>query len=199
MNNIIPHKNKIIEDMLNLYENIDKTNQYDRELNDIDEDIKIIEDKKTMALDLIFNGELKKEELKVQFEKYENDIKKLMNKKQEILKQMEILNESHDNIDKMSKSIQEEIDGGSLEDFIRKFVDEIIVSKINDDRYNIKLDIYLNLFGEEKSRIKGARYIDGATDDDIIYLENQECLTIENLRADCKKNNFTYSVYVETL
>ena len=152
-----------------------------------------------MELDLIFNGELKKEELKVQFEKYENDIKKLMNKKQEILKQMEILNESHDNIDKMSKSIQEEIDGGSLEDFIRKFVDEIIVSKINDDRYNIKLDIYLNLFGEEKSRIKGARHIDGATDDDIIYLENQECLTIENLRADCKKNNFTYSVYVETL
>ena len=66
-------------------------------------------------------------------------------------------------------------------------------------RYNIKLDIYLNLFGEEKSRIKGARHIDGATDDDIIYLENQECLTIENLRADCKKNNFTYSVYVETL
>lgn len=199
MNNIIPHKNRIIKDMLNLYENIDKTNQYDKELNDIDEDIKIIEDKKTMALDLIFNGELKKEELKVQFEKYENDIKKLMNKKQEILKQMEILNENHDNIDKMSKSIQEEIDGGSLEDFIRKFVDEIIVSKINDDRYNIKLDIYLNLFGEEKSRIKGARHIDGATDDDIIYLENQECLTIENLRADCKKNNFTYSVYVETL
>ena len=199
MNNIIPHKNKIIEDMLNLYENIDKTNQYDKELNDIDEDIKIIEDKKTMALDLIFNGELKKEELKVQFEKYENDIKKLTDKKQEILKQMEILNESHDNIDKMSKSIQEEIDGGSLEDFIRKFVDEIIVSKINDDRYNIKLDIYLNLFGEEKSRIKGARHIEGATDDEIIYLENQECLTIENLRADCKKNNFIYSVYVETL
>ena len=109
------------------------------------------------------------------------------------------MNESYDNIDKMSKSIQEEIDGGSLEEFIRNFVEEIIVSKVGDDRYNIKLDIFLNLFGDEKPRIKGARHINGATADEILYLENQICPSIEELRVDCKKNNFTYNVYVETL
>ena len=40
--------------------------------------------------------------------------------------------------------IEEEINVGSLNEFIRKFVDEIIISKIDGDRYNIKLDIYLD-------------------------------------------------------
>ena len=43
---------------------------------------------------------------------------------EDILKQVEILKQSNDNIDKMSKSIQEEINGGSIEEFIRKFVDD---------------------------------------------------------------------------
>ena len=152
-----------------------------------------------MALDLIFNGELKRDELKVQFERFEQELKILSNRRNEVLKQIELLNESHDNTLKMSKSIQEEIDGGSLEEFIRKFVDEIIVSKIDDDRYNIKLDIYLNLFGEEKIKIKGARHIDGPAKEDIMYLDNQVCNSLEVLRADRKINKFTYNVYVESL
>ena len=100
---------------------------------------------------------------------------------------------------KITKSIQEEITGGSLEDFIRKFVDEIIVSKIDDDRYNIKLDIYLNLLGNELPKIKGARHIAGATSDDILYLENQTCDTIEIKRAIDNPNRFTYNVYLKNI
>ena len=112
---------------------------------------------------------------------------------------MRILSQSKNNVEKITKSIQEEIDGGSLEEFIRKFVDEIIVSKVDEDRYNIKLDIYLNLLGNELPKIKGARHIDGATDNDVSYLVNQECSSIETLREDRKLNKFTYNVYVETL
>ena len=99
---------------------------------------------------------------------------------------------------KIKKSIQEEMSGGFLEDFIRKFVDEIIVSKIDEDRHNIKLDIYLNLFGRELSKIKGARHIDGSSDD-ILYLENQTCNTIEAKRTIDNRNRFIYNVYVESL
>ena len=99
----------------------------------------------------------------------------------------------------MSKSIQEEINGGSIEEFIRKFVDEIIVSKVDDDRYNIKLDIYLNLFGTERSHTKGAKHINGSLENEILYMENQKCDTVEVKRADNKPNKFTYDVYVETL
>lgn len=199
MNKIIPQKNDIINNMLKLYENIDRTNEYDKELETINDSIKTIEDKKSMALDLVFNGDISKDNLKIQFERFEEEIKKLNVRKQEVIKQIEYLNNSYDSLDKMSSLIEEEINGGSLEEFIRKFVDEIIVSKIEDDRYNVKLDIYLDLLGEEKPKIKGARHIDGPSEEDVLYLENQECNTIEQLRLDCKRNKFTYNVYVEAL
>ena len=199
MDTIIPEKNRIIDNMLKLYDSIDKSNEYDLELNKIENQLKLVEDKKTMALDLVFSGELKKEDLKVQFQKFEEDIVDLNKKKSKVLEQMSILSQSQDNIDKITKSIQEEITGGSLEEFIRRFVDEIIVSKIDDDRYNIKLDIYLNLLGNELPKIKGARHIGGVTSDDILYLENQTCDTIEIKRAIDNPNRFTYNVYLKNI
>lgn len=199
MDTIIPEKNRIIDNMLKLYDSIDKSNEYDLELSKIENQLKLVEDKKTMALDLVFSGELKKEDLKVQFQKFEEDIIDLNKKKSKVLEQMNILSQSQDNIDKITKSIQEEITGGSLEEFIRRFVDEVIVSKIDDDRYNIKLDIFLNLLGDEKTKIKGARHIDGPTSEDILYLQNQTCDTIEVKRTTDIPNKFTYNVYVESL
>ena len=199
MDTIIPEKNHIIDNMLRIYESIDKSNKYDDELNEIDKQLKIIEDKKSLALDLVLSGELRKDELKVQFANFESTIKELSKKKLKILEQISILNERDSNIEKITKSIQEEITGGSLEDFIRKFVDEIIVSKIDDDRYNIKLDIYLNLLGNELPKIKGARHIGGVTSDDILYLENQTCDTIEIKRTIDNPNRFTYNVYLKNI
>ena len=199
MNNIIPQKKKIVDNMLKLYENIDRTNDYDKELELLNTNIKIIEQKKSMALDLVFNGDISKESLKMQFENYDQEIKSFNVKKTMIIKQIERLNNSHDNLDRMTKLIEEEINGGALNEFIRKFVDEIIISKIDGDRYRTKLDIYLDLFGEEKSKIKGAIHINGATDDNILYLENQTCDTIEIKRAIDNPNRFTYNVYLKNI
>ena len=199
MDTIISDKNHIIDNMLRIYDSIDKSNEYDDELNEIDKQIKIIEDKKSLALDLVLSEELRKDELKVQFANFESTIKELSKKKSKILEQISILNERDNNIEKITKSIQEEISGGFLEDFIRKFVDEIIVSKIDNDRYNIKLDIYLNLLGSELSKIKGARHIGGATADDILYLKNKTNDTTEVKKTTDKLNRFTYNVYVETI
>lgn len=199
MNNIIPQKKKIVDNMLKLYENIDRTNDYDKELELLNNNIKIIEKKKSMTLDLVFNGDISKESLKMQFENYDQEIKSFNVKKTMIIKQIERLNNSHDNLDRMTKLIEEEINGGALNEFIRKFVDEIIISKIDGDRYRIKLDIYLDLLGEEKSKTKGARHINGATTDDILYLENRTCDTIEVKRKIDNTNRFTYNVYIETI
>ena len=199
MNNIIPQKKRIIDNMLKLYENIDRTNDYDKELELLNNNIKIIEKKKSMTLDLVFNGDISKESLKMQFENYDQEIKSFNVKKTMIIKQIERLNNSHDNLDRMTKLIEEEINGGALNEFIRKFVDEIIISKIDGDRYRTKLDIYLDLLGEEKSKIKGARHINGATTDDILYLENRTCDTIEIKRAIDNPNRFTYNVYLKNI
>lgn len=199
MNNIIPQKKSIIDNMLKLYENIDRNDHYYKELELLNTNIKIIEEKKSMALDLVFNGDISKDSLKMQFEKYDQEINSFNVKKTMIIKQIERLNNSHDNLDRMTKLIEEEINGGSLNEFIRKFVDEIIISKIDGDRYSIKLDIYLDLLGEEKSKAKGAIHINGATDDDILYLENQTCDIIEVKRIIDNPNRFTYNVYLKTI
>ena len=199
MNNIIPQKKSIIDNMLKLYENIDRNDDYYKELELLNTNIKNIEEKKLMVLDLVFNGDISKDSLKMQFEKYDQEIKSFNVKKTMIFKQIERLNNNHDNLDRITKLIEEEINGGSLNEFIRKFVDEILISKIDGDRYNIKLDIYLDLFGEEKSKIKGAIHINGATDDNILYLENQTCNTIEVKRIIDNPNRFTYNVYLKTI
>ena len=199
MDTIILDKNHIINNMLRIYDSIVESNEYDDELNEIDKQIEIIEAKKSLALDLVLSEELRKDELKVQFANFENTIRDLNDKKSKILEQVSILKEMDNNIEKIMKSIQEEISGGFLEDFIRKFVDEIIVSKIDNDRYNIKLDIYLNLLGSELPKIKGARHIAGATANDILYVKNKTNDTTEVKRKNNKLNRFTYNVYVETI
>ena len=198
MNSIIPQKINIIENMLKLYENIDKNDYYDKELKLLNTKIKIIEEKKSMTLELVFNGDISKESVKVQFDKYEQEIKSLNEKKTIIIKQVKQLNDSNNNLNVMAELIEKELNGGSLSEFIRKFVDEIIISKIDGDRYNIKLDIYLDLLGEEKLKIKGARHINGPTTDYILYKKNQTCNTVESKKSLDNANIFTYDVYVKT-
>ena len=199
MNNIIPNKESIVDSMLELYGSIDKTNQYEKDLLSIDKDITIIEEKKSLAFDMVFKGELTRESLKSQFDTFESELNILKRNREDVLKQIEVLKNSADNVDKMSKSIQEELNGGSIEEFIRRFVDEIIISKIDNDRYNVKLDIFLNLFGTERHHTKGAKHIDGVLENEILYLENKVCDTVEIKRAEHTPNHFTYDVFIETL
>ena len=198
MISIVPQKTNIIKNMLKLYENIDKNDYYDKELKLLNTKIKIIEEKKSMTLELVFNGDISKESVKVQFDKYEQEIKSLNEKKTAIIKQVKQLNNSNNNLNVMAELIEKELNCGSLSEFIRKFVDEIIISKIDGDRYNIKLDIYLDLLGEEKLKIKGARHINGPTTDYILYKKNQTCNTVESKKSLDNANIFTYDVYVKT-
>jgi len=172
--------------MISLYNGIEQSNQYNEQLRNIIQDIKKIEDKKLLMIDYIYNDDKKKKELKYQFIHLDNEKKRLLKKKKEILNQIEIYNNGQINAEKISKYIERELNGGALDDFIRNFVEEIIVSKINDERYNLRLDIFLNLEGEEHTRIKGARHINGALENEKIILKNQKITST---------NKFIYNVY----
>ena len=198
-NGIIPEKETIVKDMIELYQNMENNNQYNKDLNAIEESIKKIENKKTFILDLVINGEIKKEQLQVQYDQMENELNILKKKKKEILNQIEIMNDKSSYFENITSTIKKELNGGALDDFIRKFVDEIVVSKIDDNRHNVKLDIYMNLFGTERNHTKGAKHNDGPLPQDILYIENQVCPTIETVRTCNNPNQFTYNVYVESL
>lgn len=196
MKSIPLNKNKIINDLDILYKDSESLNQ-DDDLKIIEDDINKIEDKKTMILDLVFNKELTKEELKGQFKKYEQELNILKKQREDILREKEnILNLNQNKLDRF-KYIENELEFNLLEDFIKKFVDEIIVSKTDNDRYNIHLDIYLNLNNLIINKNKGAKHIKGPLDKELLYTENKNYVTKEDIRKN--RNKFTYNVYIETL
>ena len=199
MSSIMPDKNKIIDNMVKLYKSNNITEKYHLELNSINEQLKVIEDKKSFVLNLVFSGKLKEEELKKQFSQFEKNIEILNRRREIVLEQIKIINQSKNDVEKIINGVDEEIAGGSLEEFIRVFLDEIIVSKINNDRYNIKFDIFLNLLGTERYHSKGAKHINGALENEILYLKNQMYDTVECKRLGYRSNHFNYNVYIKTL
>ncbi len=198
MKRLICNKQNIINNLLNIYMNINKTTEYDIDLKLIDSKIKNIETKKMFMLDLVFNNQLSKDSLKAQFDELDNQLKKLCLKKKEIINDIKISNNNQNNLHNISKLIEEEINGGAVEEFIRLFVNEIIISKINNDRNNIKIDIYLNILGEDITTSKGAIHINGQKNSEILFLKNKKYFTIEKKRKNHIQNKFTYNVYIES-
>lgn len=195
MQYIIPKNNTIASNMLKMYEKIEKTEEYAEELNKIITKKNKIEKEKTTAISLITKGLLTEKELETQFNYFKEKLKTLQEKETLLINKIEMLKKGNNNIIKLKKYIQEEINGNSLDDFIKKFVKEIIVSKINDDRYDVKLDIYLNLSGVDNPKIIGSSRKDGALDNDLLILSNQQQDTTEIVRSDRKVIKYTYNLY----
>ena len=179
----ISNPQNIINHMIQLYQNMDDSNEYEEDLKILDQEIEIIENKKELAMDLVLSNTLSKEELQRQFIKYEERIKKLNQRKRDLFHQIDVLKKKHD-VNRLSCFIQEELQGGILEGFIREFVDKIIVFKVNDNRYCLKLDIYLSLLGKDHYKC---------------FLENQKYYTVEKHRKRKIQNTFTYNVFMESL
>ena len=181
MNKIICKKKDIINELYRIYENIDYKTQFLKKLESIKKDISSIEAKKNLALDLVLSGNLQKEELIVQFANLKNELNKLEIQRDNILKQE--INQNK-NIKKLKQQIEEEINNSILEDFIRKFVKKINVFKIDNNRHNLKLDIYLEVHKDIRK-------------DNLPYLLNQKYISVEKLRKDREKNIFIYNVYLQ--
>ena len=197
MDELLIDKDIIVTELVDLYKQEYGNKNYKEEIYSIDKTIELLQNKKALAFDLILNNEIDRSDLTVQLNKFEHEIKSYLVKKEEVIKQKKLFeNKSYTNI---INSITKELNGDCLDEFIRNFVDEIIVSKIDEDRYKIKLDIYLNLSGEEKKKIIGARHICGPLEHDMLYIEGKKYDTIENKRKHANKNKFIYNVYIDSL
>jgi len=178
MNKCLNNKLEIADKIINLYKTIDINNSYDKDIKAIEKKIKIVEDKKQLAFDLVFNGQLERDSLKEQFIILDKELNNLCNSKEELINQKEIICNNVSNIEKLNKHIMNELKEGILEDFIRVFVSKIIVEKINNNRNNIKLEIFLNLFDSDIKKL----FIK-----DICYLSISKRLN---------SNKFVYCVYI---
>ena len=153
MQKLIVNKDQIINNILTLYKEVNPKNNYNKEIKSIDKSINNIEDKKTKLLELLYKENINIDYFKNQLMSYEENIQKLNS-----MKNIIINNQSkYQNAD-LSIMIKQELDGELLNQFIRKFVNKIIVSKINNNRYNINLQIYLNIFNQNKIYLKDQKY-----------------------------------------
>ena len=191
-NKIITKKEVIINEMIELYQNINYKNTYSDELKNLDNKIKKIENRKSFLIDLVIDGELSKDNLKIQFKNLEDNLIVLNKEKLNILKQIEIIKNNYNN-DILYEKIKEGLEDGALDGFIRIFVSKIIVSKIDNDRNNILLDIYLDI---SKNIDNDTIYINDIIDNSSLFLKNQKYVSMEKLRKDKKKNYFFYNVMI---
>ena len=197
MKKIIINKNKITNDMIDLYNEIRKNNNYELEINNIEKEIKKNEDKKNLALELIIAKEINKSDLKLQFEKIKSNLDLLNKKKNDILKQLNLLKNNSNYQKLLSKSIKCELNKDLIDEFIRNFIDKIIISKIDNNRNNIKLDIFLNILEIEKKNINNKEHINNLYNNKDLYLNGKSLSVTKNIRSNCKKNIYTYNVYID--
>ena len=101
------------------------------------------------------------------------------------------------NITTIEEKIKEQLDSKvSIYDFVTTFVDEIIVSKVGDDRKDIILDIYLNFNRGYSDNKRGSKVKRG----EVTATKLSSDVVIESLETDKRKtfvmNKFKYNVYM---
>ena len=94
----------------------------------------------------------------------------------------------------IAKSIEEEIDGAVVETFVRNFVTQIFVFKVDDDRHKIRMEIYLNIAVEQNDVSNSSKKLGCLTKKYFPYLLNQEYHNAE--KSNKNSNCFIYNVYL---
>ncbi len=146
LSKFLQSKEEIIEDLLNKYKKFNQVKDIKNDIEDLENKIKEANDKKDKLLELTIKNLVtdeefykRNEELNKEIQKYNEQIKELKEEKEnvtsleEIMKQIKNALEKEINIDK------------NIEDLIKLLVDKIYVSKVDNDRKHIKLEIYFKI------------------------------------------------------
>ncbi len=133
--NIIGNKENLIKSIINDYKNLITENNDENNLNK-----KIAEQNnfKDKLLDMLLQGLISNEEYKLKKEDIDNNIKKLMN-------QTKVKVTSSKYIISINKTLKHKMDiKDNIGKYFNLFIDKVFISKINNNRKHIKLEILYN-------------------------------------------------------
>lgn len=198
MNKIFENKDSIINEMMSYYSNLKLSNTYQNEIKKVNNKIDEIKRKKDKLLELNINGNISNLEFQERNDEFNEEIANLKKKITALEKEKDLMSISTSNLKNVESAIKKQLDfKTNIQSFVETFVDEIIVSKIDNDRQNIKLDIFLNLIKKPKVNTKGSRHLGTINENLSIY--SSSCDTLDLGRADFKRNTFTYNVYLNKI
>lgn len=141
---------KILSILMELYKKTEVNNVIHETINNLSKEEKQIQIKKDKLLELNIDGSISNAEFYTRNKEFnerltniELDLKRLLTKRNnpKVLNNKKILEETIKN-KISSKSINDKI--------IQLILDKIVVSKINNDKYNMKLDVFLSYEGNKK-------------------------------------------------
>ena len=144
LENVISQKDIIINGLLELYKKTHNEHDYKTEISSIKQKQEKVRQKKDKLLELVVDEFISKQEfqtrnqeLNIQAEKLANDLDTI---DEEINKNKIVKN----NMDYIKQEIAKETNfDGNIDDFINILIDRVYVSKIDDDRSRIKLEVVL--------------------------------------------------------
>lgn len=198
MNKIFENKDSIINEMMSYYSNLKLSNTYQNEIKKINNKIDEIKTKKDKILELNINGNISNLEFQERNDEFNEEIANLKKKITTLEKEKDLMSISTSNLKNVESAIKKQLDfKTNIQSFVETFVDEIIVSKIENNRHNIKLDIFLNLIKKSKVTTKGSRHLGTINENLSIY--SSSCDTLDLGRVDFKRNTFTYNVYLNKI
>lgn len=198
MNKIFENKDSIINEMMSYYFDLKLSNTYQSEIKKVNNKIDEIKRKKDKILELNINGNISNLEFQERNDEFNEKIANLKKKITTLEKEKDLMSISTSNLKNVKSAIKKQLDfKTNIQSFVETFVDEIIVSKIDNDRQNIKLDIFLNLIKKPKVNTKGSRHLGTINENLSIY--SSSCDTLDLGRSDFKRNTFTYNVYLNKI
>ena len=180
-------KNAIINGMSSKYKEIMLDNCDNREVAKIDKCINDLILKKEKLLELCISSVITNDKFKERNSNYNEEIEKYKKIKKSYLDTKEDMS---GNLLVLNETLKDILSFINIDIFVPLFLNEITVSKIDNSRNNILLDIYLNLDSKSDCFTKRAKYFNGADDKRLLFIEHISSVDTNKIR-----NQFLIKVY----
>ena len=146
LDKFLQNKEEIIEDLLNKYRKFNETKDFKLEISKIEDNIKEVQAKKDKLLELTIKNLLSDEEFYKRNEELNKEIVEYNKKIYNLKEEKESITTIEDSMKQIKKTLEKEINiDENIEDLIKLLVDKIYVSKIDNNRKHIKLEIYFKI------------------------------------------------------
>ncbi len=142
---IFNNQDEIIDEMLHIYSSISLDINYDKDIKVLEDSILNIEKKKDKLLELSTYNSLSNDDFILRNDKLNSEIFVIKENIEKLRNEQILFQKSESRLKEIEVKIKDQFSfKNNMYDFVQKFVDKVIVTKIDGNRKKVKLDIYLN-------------------------------------------------------
>ena len=146
LSKFLENKEEIIEDLLSKYKKFNQVRDIKNDIEDLENKIKEAKDKKDKLLELTIRNLVTDEEFYKRNEELNKEIQKYNEQIKELKEEKENVTSLEESMKQIKNALEKEINiDENIEDLIKLLVDKIYVSKVDNNRKHIKLEIYFKV------------------------------------------------------